>query len=144
MLTALGVGGLAVALALQEPLANFFAGVNTSSSSGSMRGSIGSTSRFPSRSGRWRSARPRADRRHRQRMRPLLVVYLAMYFVAVAGAVMTLWRSGLIDHLDLGWTVAAIGCALALGAILALASRTGPGESKPRDTVDTNRSRPRR
>ena len=27
MLTALGVGGLAVALALQEPLANFFAGV---------------------------------------------------------------------------------------------------------------------
>ena len=27
MLTALGVGGLAVALALQEPLANFFAGL---------------------------------------------------------------------------------------------------------------------
>ena len=27
MLTALGVGGLAVALALQEPLSNFFAGV---------------------------------------------------------------------------------------------------------------------
>ncbi len=29
MLTALGVGGLAVALALQEPLANFFAGLSS-------------------------------------------------------------------------------------------------------------------
>jgi hypothetical protein len=58
------------------------------------------------------------------RARLALVLYLAIYYVLVAGAVATLWRSGLIDDLHVGWTLAAVGLALSLGGLLAITSRT--------------------
>jgi hypothetical protein len=56
-------------------------------------------------------------------VRVALVVYLAAYYVLLALAVVTLWQSGLIDELHQGWTLVAIAVALALGAVLAVASR---------------------
>lgn len=56
-------------------------------------------------------------------MRRLLIVYLVVYYLLVAGAVATLWRSGVIDHLHAGWTYSLIALALALGAVLWITSR---------------------
>ena len=56
-------------------------------------------------------------------MRRVLIVYLVIYYLLVAGAVATLWRSGLIDHLHAGWTYSLIALALALGALLWVTSR---------------------
>ena len=47
-----------------------------------------------------------------------LIVYLAVYYLLIAGAVVTLWRSGLITHLHRGWTYASIAVALVFGAVL--------------------------
>lgn len=55
-------------------------------------------------------------------MRRLLIVYLVVYYLLVAGAVATLWRSGVIDHLHAGWTYSLIAVALALGALLWITS----------------------
>jgi hypothetical protein len=52
-----------------------------------------------------------------------LIVYLVVYYLLVAGAVATLWRSGLISHLHRGWTYSLIALALALGAALWVTSR---------------------
>jgi hypothetical protein len=54
---------------------------------------------------------------------PALTAFLIAYYLLVAGAVATLWRSGLVEHLDRGWTLAAIVTALALGGLLARLSR---------------------
>ena len=51
-------------------------------------------------------------------MRRALIIYLVLYSLLVAGAVATLWRSGLIAHLDRGWTYAVIALAVALGVLL--------------------------
>jgi hypothetical protein len=56
-------------------------------------------------------------------VRPLVTVYLIGYYLLIAGAVATLWRSGLIDHLERGMTLAAIAAAILLGGMLALLSR---------------------
>jgi hypothetical protein len=56
-------------------------------------------------------------------VRRLLIVYLVVYYLLVAGAVATLWRSGVIDHLQTGWTYSLIALALALGALLWVTSR---------------------
>jgi hypothetical protein len=56
-------------------------------------------------------------------VRPVLAAYLIVYYLLVAGAAATLWRTGLTDYLDRGWTSAAIGAAVALGGLLALLSR---------------------
>lgn len=56
-------------------------------------------------------------------MRRVLIVYLVVYYLLVAGAVATLWRSGVIDHLHAGWTYSLIALALALGALLWVTSR---------------------
>jgi hypothetical protein len=56
-------------------------------------------------------------------MRRALTIYLALYYVLIAGAVMTAWRSGLIAHLDRTWTFVAIAFAVALGGLLAALSR---------------------
>lgn len=56
-------------------------------------------------------------------MRRALILYLFAYYLLVAGAVATLWRSGLVAHLDLRWTLGAIAAAAGLGVLLALASR---------------------
>jgi hypothetical protein len=61
--------------------------------------------------------------RERSLLRRALIVYLAVYFALVAGAVATLWRSGLVMHLDRTWTIAAILFAVALGGLLAVLSR---------------------
>ena len=56
-------------------------------------------------------------------MRRVLIVYLVVYYLLVAGAVATLWRSGVINHLHAGWTYSLIVLALALGALLWVTSR---------------------
>lgn len=71
--------------------------------------------------------------RHRvnARLRPVasepvsrvLIGYLVFYLALVIGAAVTLWRSGLVAHLDRGWTIMTIVAALALGGVLALLSR---------------------
>jgi hypothetical protein len=48
---------------------------------------------------------------------------LIAYYVLIAGAVITLWRSSLIDHLERGMTFAAIAAAVLLGGVLGLLSR---------------------
>lgn len=56
----------------------------------------------------------------------LLVAYLILYYILLAGAIVTIWRSGLIEHLDRSWTVAAIVAAVLLGVLLAGTSRRRP------------------
>ena len=56
-------------------------------------------------------------------MRRALIVYLVLYYLLVAGAVATLWRSGVINHLHAVWTYSLIALALALGALLWITSR---------------------
>jgi hypothetical protein len=56
-------------------------------------------------------------------MRRVLTVYLVVYYLVITGAVVTIWRSGLITYLDRTWTVVAITFSVALGATLAVLSR---------------------
>ena len=56
-------------------------------------------------------------------MRRVLIVYLVVYYLLVAGAVVTLWRADVIHHLHAGWTYSLIALAFALGALLWVASR---------------------
>lgn len=56
-------------------------------------------------------------------MRRALIIYLAVYYLLVTGAVVTLWRSGLIAHLHRGWTYSAIAVAVALGVVLWASAR---------------------
>jgi hypothetical protein len=56
-------------------------------------------------------------------VRRFLTIYLVLYYLLIALAVATLWRSGLIDQLPRGWTVSSIACAVLLGILLALLSR---------------------
>jgi hypothetical protein len=56
-------------------------------------------------------------------VRRVFIVYLVFYYLLVAGAVMTVWRSGLITHLDRTWTFLVIGIAVALGVLLIVVSR---------------------
>jgi hypothetical protein len=50
-------------------------------------------------------------------------LYLVVYYILVAGALATMWRSGILGHLDRAWTIMAVVVAVALGAILAVLSR---------------------
>ncbi len=59
------------------------------------------------------------SRTRRRIMRRVLTVYLALYFTLLAGAVVTVWRSGLISHFDRTWTVVAITFSVAMGLVLA-------------------------
>ena len=56
-------------------------------------------------------------------MRRALIAYLVVYYALVAGAVVTLWRSGLVAHFDSLWTYSAIATAVALGVLLWVTSR---------------------
>jgi hypothetical protein len=56
-------------------------------------------------------------------MRRALTFYLVVYYLLITGAVVTIWRSGLLTSLDRTWTVVAITLSVALGAMLALLSR---------------------
>ena len=61
-------------------------------------------------------------------MRALLIVYLFVYYLLIAAATVTIWRSGLIDHLPRGWIYAAIGGAVALGGVLWASMKPRPPE----------------
>jgi hypothetical protein len=56
-------------------------------------------------------------------VRRALIIYLLVYYLLLAGAAVTLWRSGLILHLPRGWTYSAMAIAVGLGALLWVASR---------------------
>jgi hypothetical protein len=56
-------------------------------------------------------------------LRRALIVYLVAYYLLIAAAVVTLWRSGLMTHLHRGWTCSAIAVAVALGLVLWATSR---------------------
>jgi hypothetical protein len=56
-------------------------------------------------------------------MRRMLIIYLVLYYLVIAAAVMTVWRSGLITHFDRTWTLLAITFSVALGGVLAVLSR---------------------
>ena len=61
-----------------------------------------------------------ADRRL---VRVLLRLYLLVYYSLIIGAVVTIWRSGLLEYLHGWWTVVTISGAVVLGALLALSFR---------------------
>ena len=50
-------------------------------------------------------------------------LYLIGYFVLLIGAGLALWQSGVLDRIPVAWTVIAAVIAVALGALLAIASR---------------------
>lgn len=52
-----------------------------------------------------------------------VTIYLVVYYLLIAGAAATAWRSGLTAHLDRARTVGALVVACALGGLLALLSR---------------------
>jgi hypothetical protein len=56
-------------------------------------------------------------------VRRALIVYLVVYYLLLAGAVVTLWRSGLIEDLHRGWTYVAIAIGVVLGVLLWVSSR---------------------
>ena len=56
-------------------------------------------------------------------MRRTLLVYLVAYYALILGAVLTLWRSGVLGDLHRGWTYSAIVIAVGLGVLLWAASR---------------------
>ena len=58
-------------------------------------------------------------------MRPALALYLALYFLTVGAAAVTLWREGLIEHLPRPGTFIAIAAAVAVGLLLAAVSWRG-------------------
>jgi hypothetical protein len=61
--------------------------------------------------------------RRRRILRRLLTIYLVVYYAVIAGAVLTVWRSGLIAHLDWTWTLLVITLSIAFGVLLASLSR---------------------
>ena len=62
-----------------------------------------------------------------------LIVYLVVYYLLIAGAVVTLWRSGLITHLHRGWTYASIAVGIAFGALLWASFRRSSGNRDHED-----------
>jgi hypothetical protein len=53
----------------------------------------------------------------------LLKIYLVIYFALIAGAVITLKRSGALQHIPRGPLIVAVIVAVSLGALVAM---TGP------------------
>ena len=49
-------------------------------------------------------------------------IYLAAYFLLLAGAAFALWQSGVLDRLPGSWLVIAAVVAIGVGLMLALAS----------------------
>ena len=56
-------------------------------------------------------------------MSRFLIAYLVLYFAVIAGAIVTVWRSGLIDEFGRPTVFTAIAVAVALGVLLALVYR---------------------
>lgn len=51
-----------------------------------------------------------------------LRIYLVGYFLLIGGALLALWRAGILDEIDPAWTAIALVIAVGLGVILAVAS----------------------
>jgi hypothetical protein len=49
-------------------------------------------------------------------------IYLAAYFVLLAGAALALWQSGVLDRLPGSWLVIGAVVAIGLGLMLAMSS----------------------
>lgn len=62
-------------------------------------------------------------------------IYLAAYFILLAGAVLALWQSGVLDRLPGSWLVIAAVVAIGVGLMLALASarRVGTTDTSEHD-----------
>ncbi|HXE81666.1 MAG TPA: hypothetical protein VNK41_13000 [Vicinamibacterales bacterium] len=58
-------------------------------------------------------------------MRPLHV-YLAVYVVILAGALLVLWRAGVLGQLPLVWIVLALAFAVCAGIVLLLTAPSRP------------------
>jgi len=52
-----------------------------------------------------------------------LRVYLTVYFIAIAMALIALWQGGVLGRLPAVWVLLTVGVAVALGLALALLSR---------------------
>jgi len=56
----------------------------------------------------------------------LLKIYLAVYFAAVALALLALWQGRVLSRLPVEWVALVTGGAVVLGVLLALISRKRP------------------
>ena len=52
-------------------------------------------------------------------------VYIVGYFVLIAGALVALWKGGVLAHIPLVWLAIGLIIAVGLGIVLAVTS-TGP------------------
>jgi formate-dependent nitrite reductase membrane component NrfD len=50
-------------------------------------------------------------------------VYLAVYFLLLVGAVVSLWQADILTHVPVLWLAAGLALAVGLGVVLALTSR---------------------
>jgi hypothetical protein len=53
----------------------------------------------------------------------LVPVYLIVYFSLLAGAVLALWQSDVLQRIPRAWVVGTITLGIGLGVVLALVSR---------------------
>jgi hypothetical protein len=53
-------------------------------------------------------------------------VYLAIYFLLLAGAAVSLWQADILTHVPALWIVAGLALAIGLGVVLALTSPSRP------------------
>lgn len=57
-----------------------------------------------------------------------VTVYLTVYFVLIAGAVIALWSGGALGSIPPLWTVIGLIVAVGFGVLLAVAARPIPDE----------------
>jgi formate-dependent nitrite reductase membrane component NrfD len=55
-------------------------------------------------------------------------VYLAIYFLLLVGAVVTLWQADILTHVPVLWLAAGLALAVGLGVVLGLTSRRRPAK----------------
>jgi hypothetical protein len=56
----------------------------------------------------------------------VLKIYLAAYFVILAGALLALWQGRVLGRLPAEWVVLILAAAIVLGVLLAVISRNHP------------------
>ncbi len=71
----------------------------------------------------------------------LVHVYLGVYFLLVAAAFFTLWRSDILARLPRTWVIVAALVSFSLGIMLAVSSRRGEASVRPSARV-RRRKRP--
>jgi energy-converting hydrogenase Eha subunit G len=60
----------------------------------------------------------------------LVTIYLVGYFILLAGATWALWQSGMLQEIPDSWLALGAALAVALGILLAVASRSGTVRTK--------------